>query len=147
MIFDAFNLMSDDQAVTTGVQLSDVIDLGVAGTPGAPNNNQLAQDIAKGRELPFILTVTEAFASGTSLLTELVNADDAALTTNDDTLASSGVVVEANLTLGSKLLELPAIPLSAERRFLGVRYTTVGTHTAGEVHGGIVAGLQTNQDG
>lgn len=143
-IYDAFNLFSNDQALTTGVELSDIIDFGLPQTPGAPNNNQLAQDIAKGKEVPIAVKVTEAFTVGTSLRVELVTADDAALTTNDVTLADSGVIVEATLVLGFDIFLLPALPIGAVGQFLGLRFTTVGTHTTGELHAGITAGLQTN---
>lgn len=147
MILDGEQILSDAQAITVGVQIStNVMDLGVPGTPGAPNNNQLAQDIAKGKEVPVGISVQTAFAGGTSTLIELVVADNAALTTNPTVVGSTGVIALAALTLGANF-SIVGLNIGAAQRFLGARYTTVGTHTAGNFDLYLPSSIQTNFTG
>ena len=117
---------SNDQAVTTGTQYStDKYDTGVAGHPNINTN----------RELHVLVTVTTTFAGGTSLKVDLVESASADLS-SPTVLATSGVVAEASLTAGARLLAT-AVPRTS-KRYLGLQFTTVGTHTAGTVFGGIV---------
>lgn len=125
MITDRETTFSNDQAVTTGTQTStDVYDTGNSG------NN-----INTNRELQVLAVVTTAFAGGTSLTVNLVESDNADLSSGT-TLATSGAVVEANLTVGNRLLAT-ALPRTS-KRYIGLQYVTVGTHTAGTVFGGLV---------
>ena len=66
MIFSAQQLFSDDQAITASADSTNVIDLGVAGTP-FDAAAALNQDIGKGSKIPFLVQVTEAFDNLTSL--------------------------------------------------------------------------------
>lgn len=77
-----------------------------------------------------IVSVNTAFAGGTSLAVTLETADDAGLTTNATVIATSGTVVLAGLTKGTSLIavQLPAVLL---RRYIGMRYTVVGTMSGG----------------
>lgn len=112
------------QSPTTGTQFStDVIDAGVA------------LNINTNRELQVILTVTTAFAGGTSMEAQLVESDNSDLS-SPDVLATSGVITEANLTAGTRLLD-QALPTTS-KRYIGFRFITVGTHSAGTVVGGLV---------
>lgn len=116
---------SADQAVTTGTQVStDKYDTGVSGI-----------NINNGRELEIFASVTTAFAGGTSLNAQLVESDSSDLS-SPTVLASSGVIAEANLTLGAVLLRT-TLPRTS-KRYLGMQYVTVGTHTAGTVWAGVV---------
>lgn len=117
---------SNDQAVTTGTQYStDKYDTGLAGHPNINTN----------RELQVLVVVTEEFADGTSLVVNLVESANADLSA-PTILAASGTVVEANLTVGKRLLAT-AVPRTS-KRYLGLQFVTSGTHTAGKVWGGIV---------
>ena len=66
MIFSAQQLFSDDQAITASADSTNVIDLGVAGTPyGAAA--ALNRDIGDGAGIPILVQITEAFEYLTSL--------------------------------------------------------------------------------
>ena len=123
---DRETTFSNDQAVTTGTQVSaDKYDTGVAGHPNINTN----------RELQVLVVVTTAFAGGTSLNVQLVESASSDLS-SPTVLAESGVIAEANLTVGARLLAT-ALPRTS-KRYLGLQFVTVGTHTAGTVFGGLV---------
>lgn len=125
MITDRQLTFSNNQAVTTGTQLStDVYDTGAAGI-----------NINTNRELQVYVAVTTAFAGGTSLNVNLIQSA-ASNMSSPDVLASSGVIAEANLTRGAVLLRL-AVPRTS-KRYLALQFVNVGTHSAGTVWGGIV---------
>lgn len=125
MITDRELTFSNDQAVTTGTQVStDKVDTGVAGI-----------NINTNRELQIFVSVTTAFTGGTSLNVNLVESASADLS-SPTVLASSGVITEANLTEGKVLLRT-GVPRTSQR-YLGLQFVTVGTHTAGTIFGGIV---------
>lgn len=125
---------------TTGTQTSsNVIDVGVtSGIPASAVNGGGARDIGIGDDpaMKLLVQVTTAFASGTSLGVNLQGAPDAgANAPGTFTIYASGpVVVEANLIVGCRLLDIdmprPA-PGAALPRFYRLGYITVGTHTAG----------------
>lgn len=125
MITDRQLTFSNNQAVTTGTQLStDVYDTGAAGI-----------NINTNRELQVYVAVTTAFAGGTNLTVNLIQSATSNMA-SPDVLASSGVVVTANLTRGAALLRL-AVPRTS-KRYLALQYVSTGTHSAGTVWGGIV---------
>ena len=128
MIMDAQNRPSFAQAVTTGTQLStDSIDLlSALDNPGR-----------SGQPLRAVVVVSTTFTGGTSLKAQLVQSANANLS-SPDVLIEGAVIVEANLTAGAKLLDVP-IP-DVTKRYIGFQYVTVGTHGAGAVTGGIVGG-------
>lgn len=114
-----------DQAITTGTQMSDdTYDSGVEGI-----------DINRDRDLSILATVSSAFAGGTNLKIELIQSSSSDMS-NPDVLASSPVVVEADLKEGKELLRT-ALPRTS-KRYLGMRAISTGTHTAGTVWGGVV---------
>ncbi|HWW56362.1 MAG TPA: hypothetical protein VN047_05670 [Sphingopyxis sp.] len=125
MLTDREMTFSNNQAVTTGTQVStDVYDQGVANV-----------NINTGRELQVFVSVTTLFASGTSLAVNLIQSANSDLS-SPDVLIGSGVIAEASLTKGAVLLRA-AVPRTT-KRYLGLQFVTVGTHTAGTVWGGIV---------
>jgi hypothetical protein len=130
MITDAQTKFSDAQAVTTGTQLS-TNDYDMA----------IARDIGRGQQLRVYASVVTAFASGTSLqvnVVESVNSDLSSATV----IYTGAVIAEASLTAGKSLLDIPLPPTS--KRYVGLQYVTVGTHTAGAVTGGIVMSTDSN---
>lgn len=124
MLTDRQMTFSNNQAVTTGTQLStDVYDTGVAGI-----------NINTGRGLQLVVAVTVPFTGGTSLAVNLVESAAADLS-SPTVLATSGVIVEASLTAGSLLRT--TLPRTS-KRYLGLQFVTVGTHSTGAIWGGIV---------
>ena len=131
MITDKFLRVSDAQAVTTTAVSTDSIDL------------SLARDIGEGQDLFFNFAVGTAFAGGTSVQFEVIVADNAALTTNPTVVGSSAAVATASLVAG-KMEAVRVNPQIASlgRRYLGARYTVVGTMTAGTVTADLVTDIQ-----
>jgi len=89
-----------------------------------------ARGIQVGHPLDLICRVGTAFAGGTSVEFQLVQADDAALTTNKEVILSSGAIAEAKLTADTIVFKGP-MPRKVSRAYIGIQATGVGTHTAG----------------
>ena len=144
MIFSANALLSDDQAITATALATNVIDLGVPGTPYgavAPLN----QDVGKGAAIPILVQVTEDFATLTSL-TVTVEVSAASGMTSPVVLAEETIAV-ADLVAGKQMFN-QVVPNGADLRYLGVRYTVTGTNaSAGKITAGITMGNQTNITG
>lgn len=134
MITDKLLRVSEDQVVTltdTSAVSTDKIDLGTA------------RDIGEGKTLYMNFAVTTAVAGGTSTQFEVITASDAALTADIAVLGSTGAVATAGLTLGTNLV-VPFRPLvgSKGQRYIGARYTVVGTNSAGKVTADVVEAIQ-----
>ena len=144
MILSAQQLFSDDQAVTATAISTNVVDLGVAGTPyGAAA--ALNQDKGKGTPVPILVQVTEDFATLTSL-TVTVEVSAAAALTSPVVLASE-IIPVADLVAGKQTF-MQCLPNGADLRYLGVRYTVTGSSaTAGAITAGVSMGNQTNVTG
>lgn len=103
--------------------------------------------LGAGEPVNVAITVLVAPTGPTSVAFELIQADDAALTSNVQILQSTGAIVIASLPLLTQI-HLPfrrGAPLAA-KRYVGVRYTIVGTNTnAGTYHAGIVANFADKQ--
>lgn len=136
---------------------------GVAGTAGATDapttgtqTSTNILDMANTRDmgigddpaLEILVRVLTAFASGTSLQVNLQGAPDSSGSPGTWTTYVAGpVVVEAQLIVGAGLLEttIPrTAPGVANPRFYRLQYVTVGTHTAGAIHGAVVLDRQDN---
>jgi hypothetical protein len=142
MIFSAQQLFSDDQAITASADSTNVIDLGVAGTPyGAAA--ALNDDVGKGNKIPILVQVTEAFATLTSLT---INISTGAATTLGTTIASQTIAV-ADLVVG-KQINIDVLPEGITERYLGIEYAVTGSNaTAGKITAGITMGNQSNVTG
>lgn len=142
MIFSAQQLFSDDQAITASADSTNVIDLGVAGTPyGAAA--ALNQDVGKGAKIPILVQVTSDFNNLTSLEVKISTGATTALGT---TIASQ-VILLADLVAG-KQISIDVLPNDITERYLGIEYVVVGTApTTGTVTAGITMGNQTNVTG
>jgi len=143
-IFSAQQIFSDDQAITATAISSNVIDLGVAGTPhgaAAALNN----DKGKGNKIPILVQVTSVFNTLTSL-TITVEVSAAAGLTSPVVLATETILL-ADLVAG-KQMHMQVLPDGADLRYLGIRYTVTGTDpTLGNITAGITMGNQTNTTG
>ena len=90
------------------------------------------RDIGEGEGVYMRSQVTTAVAGATSIAIEVVVADDAALSTNLAIIDSTGAIPLASLTLGARFgLRVNPRLNSLGRRYLGARYTIVGTGSAG----------------
>lgn len=142
MILSAQQLFSDDQAITASADSTNVIDLGVPGTPFgavAPLN----QDIGKGNKIPVLIQVTEDFNTLTSL--EVIISTGA--TTALGTSVISETIPLAELVAGKQMV-LEVLPNELTERYLGIEYVVTGTPpTLGKVTAGISMGNQTNVTG
>jgi len=142
MILSQQLLFSDDQAVTATAISTNVVDLGVPGTPYgavAPIN----QDVGKGTPVPILIQVTEDFDNLTSLEVTIETGDSAAL---GDARVSETILL-ANLVAGKQTC-IQVLPNCINKRYLGVRYTVTGTApTTGKITASITAGNQTNFTG
>jgi len=128
MIFDKTNLFSEHQAVTATAVSTNVIDLGVD------------RDIGKGVPVPVDIRVTETFATLTSLTVEVQTSEDEAFT-SPETLATTGAIPAADLTVGN-VFSVQFMPLGTQR-YVRLNYVVAGTAaTTGTVHAGIVAAHQ-----
>lgn len=145
MIFSAQQLFSDDQAVTVSADSSNVIDLGVPGTPFDAAAT-LNQDIGKGNPVPLLAQVTTAFtAAGAATLT--INVSTGPTTTLGTTIASVGPIAVADLVAGYQAA-IQTLPNKIVERYLGVEYVVAtGPMTAGNITAGITMGNQTNVTG
>lgn len=123
---DRETTFSNLQAVTTGTQVStDKYDTGLANHP----------NINTSKGLQVLVQVGTAFTGGTSLTVNFVESAASDLS-SPTVLATSGVIAEASLTAGARLMAVP-VPRTS-KRYLGLQFVTVGTHGAGTVWGGIV---------
>jgi hypothetical protein len=130
MITDAQTKFSDAQAVTTGTQVStNDYDMGTA------------RDIGRGRPLRIVANVGTAFTGGTSLQTNVIESANSDLS-SPTVIVTGAVIAEAALTAGKSLLDV-VLPTTT-KRYLGLQFVTVGTHTAGTVNGGIVMDSDSN---
>lgn len=131
MYTDAQNRFSNNQAVTTGTQVStNALDLLSA------NSN-----IGIGAKRQVVVQVTAPLVGGTSVRAEFIQSANANLS-SPDVLAVGPTVAVANLTAGAKLLDIAAP--NTTKRYVGVQYVSVGTFTSGTVFAGIVAETDHN---
>jgi hypothetical protein len=144
MILSLQQLFSDDQSVTATAVGTNVIDLGVAGTP-YDAAAALNQDVGKGNPIPVLIQVTEDFATLTSLTVTLETSANSDLSSS--TVLATETVLAADLVAG-KQTSIQCVPNGADKRYLGVRYTVTGSDaTAGKITAGISMGNQTNVTG
>ena len=134
MIIDDLLRVSEDQAITVTAVSTDKIPLSVA------------RDIGEGKPLFMVFTVTETFATLTSLTFNVVTDNDAALG-SPTVLASKAVTLASGgLAAGQQhVLQIPPTIANLGEAYLGASYTVIGSSaTAGKVTTDIV---ETFQDG
>lgn len=84
--------------------------------------------------------------AATGITFEIIQADNAALTTNVQSLYSSGAIANGasnvNLKAGKRIIDVPLPKVTKD--YLGFRYTTnAGDYTTGRVTAGLVVGTDT----
>lgn len=141
MHLDEQALFSDKQAITTTANSTNYINLGTPSTPPhAPA--ALKRDMGGAANIPLLVQVTTAFAGGTSLKVDL-EVDDNSSFSSAKVAASSPVIVTADLVAG-KQIPIPVLPQGVDEQYVRLKYTVVGTMTAGNITAGITAGNQSN---
>lgn len=142
MILSAQQLFSDDQAITATAVSTNVIDLGVAGTP-YDAAAALNQDVGKGTPVPVLIQITEDFDN----LTNVKVAIETGATTALGTEILSETILLADAVAGKQTV-FQILPNELTERYLGIRYTVTGTApTTGKFVSGISMGNQTNITG
>lgn len=127
MIFDSTNKFSTLQAVTATAASTNVIDLGVSGS-----------DLGLGEVVPLWVGVDSNFAGLTSVKVS-VETDDAENFGTAVEVASTGAVPLASLVANYQFA-LQSIPKNVLGRYVRLKYTVVGTGTAGTISAGITLG-------
>jgi hypothetical protein len=125
------------QAVTgtnTSVLSTNTYDLGAA------------RDLGKGEPLELVIETITAASGGTSVQFQIIQADDAALTSNVQVINQTDAIVIATLTLGKQIsLHVDRVEPLAAKRYLGVRYVLVGAVAAGAYFAAFVKSIQDPQ--
>lgn len=130
MILDASTSFSIAQAITTGTQLS-----------SNPYDAGVPRDVGVGDAIRIRATVNAAFGGGSSLQVNIVEDSQASLATAT-VLLSSPPIAEASLTAGAVILD--AVLPKTKKRFIGLQYVSVGTHTSGTVDAGVQLDADSN---
>lgn len=103
-------------------------------------------DTGVGEDLYLEFGIVVAVAGGTSVRFQIVQADDAALTSGVQVINQTDDIPIVNLGVGA-LVPLgwdPAQPYNP-KRYVGARYVVTGTNTAGTVTAAVVKNQQTRQ--
>jgi hypothetical protein len=121
---------SKDQALTTSHVSTNVVDLGAHNEDG-----KIA--LGTGTRKRLMIVVTQTFASGTSVIFKLQTSEAANMAGAVD-IVLTPAIVEAALTAGTTIsVDIPEG--YKPDRYLGVLYTSSGTHTTGKVSAFIAA--------
>ena len=133
MITDKLLRVSEDQAVTSTAVSTNTVDLGVA------------RDMGEGTALYMNFALTEAFANGTSVTFEIITSASSNLG-SPTVIGCSNAIVTASLTLGKNIVVRLNPDIAGKgQRYLGARYTVVGTMNAGKVTADIVETIGDGQ--
>lgn len=142
MILDSQAIFSDAQAVTATAPSTNTIDLGATGTV-IYTSSAIVRDIGRGRPIPLLVEVVEAFNNCTSLQVDVQTDDNAAF--SSPKVVETQVILLANLTLGAKFDGMRFLPPGTNERYVRLNYTLVGTApTTGKITAGLVAAHQDN---
>jgi len=137
MIFDRQTLLSDAQAITISAPSTNVIGLG-------PKVAGVVRDIGKGKPIPLLIQVVEAFAAaGAATLTVTLETDDNAGFASPQVVWTSPAIPKAALVPGYVIIP-EFIPRGTNEEFLRVNYTVgTGPMTAGKIVAGVTMGNQS----
>lgn len=142
MIIDNTLVLSDSQAITATAASTNVIDLGLPGTPyGSPA--AVEQDIGKGNRIDLAVNVVQAFNNLTSLAIALQVATDAAFTTPKEVATHTYSL--ADLAAVGQLIFPSQLLIGVNLEFVRLFYTVTGTApTTGKIFAAFVAARQSN---
>ncbi|KYK44543.1 hypothetical protein A1D31_14190 [Bradyrhizobium liaoningense] len=138
MIFDRQSLLSDAQAITVTAPSTNVIDLG-------PIATGIVRDIGKGKQIPLLIQVIEAFtAAGAATLTVTLQVDNDGAFGSPKTVWTSPALALADLVAG-KVIIPEYVPRGTDERYMRLNYTVAtGPMTAGKITAGVTMGNQSN---
>lgn len=106
----------------------------------------IARDMGEGKDLYGRFEYTVAGVGGTSIEHQIIVADDAGLSTNVTVIGTTGAIPVASLTIGARFAcEINPRLASKGQRYMGARYVSVGTTTAGTVMGDVGVEVQDGQ--
>ena len=104
------------------------------------------RDTGEGADLFGRFEVTVAAVGGTSIEMQVISADDAALSVNVTVIGTTGAIPVASLTLGSRTAcDINPRIGSKGQRYMGARYISVGTTTAGSFFADLGIDIQDGQ--
>ena len=143
MIMDATLQFSNAQAITASAASTNTIDLGATGTVyGAAA--AIVRDVGKGEAIPLAVTVTETFATLTSL-TISIETDDNSSFSSAKTVWRSPAYTVAQLTVGAEYILPDALPVGTNERYVRLYYTVAGSNaTTGKITAGAVMARNSN---
>lgn len=117
MRFDVQNQLSSAQAFTGSATVS----------TNAYEKQSAAQDISIGRRVAAMVIPTVAAGAGSTHVLDVIQADNAALTTNKEVIGTITVLAAA-LTVGS-VHEIPVPQGVMDRKYIGFQNTATGGTT------------------
>lgn len=117
MRFDVENQVCSVQAFTGSATVSE----------DSYKKQTAAQDISIGRRMAFLLLPTVSAGAGSTAVIEVIQADDAALTSNVEAVGSVSVLA-ANFTTSDQV-ELPIPQGVFDQQYIGLRVTLTGGTT------------------
>lgn len=138
MIFDKTTLLSDQQAITATAVSTNVINLG-------PIATGIVRDIGKGKPIPLLVQVTEAFlAAGAATLTVTLETDSVENFASPKVVWTSPAIGKADLIAGRVIIP-EYIPRGVDELYFRLNYTVAtGPMTAGKITAGVTMGNQSN---
>lgn len=131
MRLDSQLLFSDNQAVTQTAASENVVQMA---------NGEL-KEVAFGNKLPLLVQVTEDFVGCTSIAVAVETSETENFASATTLVATSAVPV-ADLKAGYKFA-IGEIP-KGNKGFMRLKYTLVGTATAGKITAGIVDAIDNS---
>lgn len=132
MILDANLILSEAQAVTATAISENVIRVPDSGTVYG-EAAAISRNLGPGEEIPFLMQVTEDFATLTSLTITIETSDNANLSSST-VLASSGAIAAASLVAGYRPSFTRVMPDGVLSDYIGLRYTVAGSNaTTGKI--------------
>lgn len=138
MLFDALNMFSEAQAITTTAASQMTIDLGPAYPLSGNSNGASGLEIALG--------AVEDFAPTTATLSVEIRTSNALTSTgalfSPTVIATTVAIAAKELKGGKKVLHMPRVPITA-RRYVDLNYRPSATLTAGKITAGLVVDRAT----
>ena len=151
MIFDALTLLSGAIGVASGAMAgqaangagsilsTNTIDVGPLPLGGNQNT-----ELGTGTAMQLAVRVLSAPTVGTSVQFQVIQADDAALTSNVQVLGQTDAIPIASLPAGTQVvLPVPRPVPPGAKRYVGARYVNVGAIATASYFAGLVLDVQS----